>query len=132
MGMYTFILHDTLSDGVLKQQDSAAIIRLLVFGAGCLIGLLCFSNFVSWTFKHYKNTTLALLTGFMIGSLNKIWPWRNVLEWRVSSNGEKKPFLEESILPEALDSTVLLALICAIVGFGLVFGLEKLDKKETH
>ena len=72
LGMYQFILHQTLKEGVLENQEPAALITLGIFALGCLLGLATFSRVLSWTFKRYKNTTLALLTGFMIGSLNKV------------------------------------------------------------
>ena len=53
--------------------------RIFIFAAGALIGLLSFSHVLKWLFKNYKNTTLAVLTGFIFGSLNKIWPWKETL-----------------------------------------------------
>jgi putative membrane protein len=76
LGMYTFILHDTLKDGVLEQQDPQAFLIMGVFGLGMVIGLATFSRVLSWAFRSYHDTTLALLSGFMFGALNKIWPWR--------------------------------------------------------
>lgn len=130
MGMYTFII-PTVKDA-LSTFNPESLIILAVFGTGCLIGLATFSRVLSWTFKNYRNQTLALLTGFMIGSLNKIWPWRNVLEYRENSKGDMVPFLEESVLPNSFEgeSMVLVSIISMIFGFIIVFGLERLDKKN--
>ena len=76
MGMYQFILHDTLKTGVLENGDTTCIIRMVVFGLGCIVGLLSFSRVMSWAFKHHNQITLATLTGFILGSCYKLWPWR--------------------------------------------------------
>ena len=79
-------------------------------------------------FDHHKNTTLAMLIGFMIGSLNKVWPWKEVLETRINSHGKTIPFLEKSILPQNFDgdAQVLLAIILAVFGFLVIYGMEKI------
>src|SRR5690606_11436652 len=84
-----------LSDGlVLMDIDilGGALLKLIIFGAGAIVGIKAFSNVLNWMFKHHKNLTLAVLTGFMIGALNKIWPWKEVLEYRIDSAGVKVPF----------------------------------------
>lgn len=130
MGMYTFIIPTVKN--ALQTFDTQSLIILAVFGAGVLTGLVTFSRVLSWTFKNYYNQTMALLTGFMIGSLNKLWPWRNVLEYRENSKGEMVPFLEESVLPGAYenDPMILGVIICMIIGFVAVLGLERLGKKH--
>jgi putative membrane protein len=64
------------------------MIKLMTFAVGAILGLKLFSKILHWMFAHHKNTTLAVLIGFMIGSLNKIWPWKQVLETRLNSHGE--------------------------------------------
>ncbi|MCF1422199.1 DUF368 domain-containing protein [Mangrovimonas futianensis] len=66
--------------------------RILLFIAGAVVGLLTFSRILKWLFKNYYNTTLALLTGFIIGSLNKIWPWKETLTVLKNETGEVVPF----------------------------------------
>lgn len=126
LGMYTFIL-PTVKEA-LKTFDFAALMIVGVFALGCLFGLATFSRVLSWTFKHYRNITIALLTGFLIGSLNKLWPWRNVLEYRTNSKGETVPFLEKSVLPGQFegDPQVGLAILLMGVGIVLILGLERL------
>ena len=132
MGMYSFIL-PTVKKAI-TTFDSQSLVIMGVFAAGCLLGLMTFSRVLSWTFKHYKNPTLALLTGFMIGSLNKLWPWRNVLSTRINSKGKEVPFIEESVLPSNYDSEpfVLAVVICMIIGFLSVFLIERLGTKTTE
>ena len=105
-----------------------AILKLGVFAIGAIIGLKSFSKVLHWMFDKHKNTTLALLIGFMAGSLNKVWPWKQVLETRINSHGEVVPYIDKSILPQNFDGQpqVLTAIILAIIGFIVIFGMEKL------
>lgn len=65
--------------------------KISIFAAGCIIGLLSFSHVLKWLFRHYKNITLAVLTGFIFGSLNKIWPWKETLTVLKRATGETVP-----------------------------------------
>ncbi len=127
LGKYLFIM------GSLKSLDIPVI---LVFASGCLIGLLSFARVVSFMFKRFHNATLAVLTGFMLGSLNKVWPWKNVLEYRTNSHGEKVAFIEESVLPNTYaditgsDPQLLAAIGLAAFGFILVFAIEMIAKRK--
>lgn len=107
---------------------STSLMRLGAFAIGAIIGLKTFSKILHWMFDHHKNTTLALLIGFMIGSLNKVWPWKEVLETRINSHGKTVPFLEKSILPHNFegDAQVLLAIVLAVFGFLVIYGMEKI------
>lgn len=108
-----------------------AMVKLSVFALGAIIGLKSFSKILHWMFEKHKNTTLALLIGFMAGSLNKVWPWKQVLETRVNSHGEVVPFIENSILPQNFDGNpqVMTAVILAVIGFVVIFGMEKMASK---
>lgn len=130
LGMYTFIVPTVKN--ALKTFETESLVIIGVFGLGCLLGLATFSRLLSWTFKHYRNITLALLTGFMVGSLNKVWPWRNVLEYRVNSKGEQVPFLEQSVLPGSFDGEAMLvgSLLLMVLGFVSVFLLERLQSSK--
>ena len=113
---------------VLDAIHNKNITLLAIVAAGAVTGLLSFSKLLNWLFDHYKNLTLAALTGFIFGSLNKIWPWKEVLTWRVNSKGIPVPFTERSISPfnYAQDSQIGTAIILAIIGFTLIIILEKL------
>src|SRR5690606_10462784 len=106
--------------------------RLAVFAVGAILGIKLFSKALTWMVEHYKGITLALLTGFMIGSLNKIWPWKEVLTTYTNSHGEEVPILEKSILPGQFegDPQILSAVIAAVIGFLLIFLLEKLAVRK--
>jgi len=106
--------------------------KLLFFVSGALIGLLSFSHLLKWLFKHYHNLTLAILTGFIFGSLNKVWPWKETLTWHVNSKGVKTPLIDKSVLPFDYqgDHHLFLAIILIIVGFLTIFILEKIGSKK--
>lgn len=105
---------------------------IFTVGLGAIVGILSFSKILKWLFAHYKNYTLAALTGFIIGSLNKIWPWKSTISTYIDSHGETKPLLEKSISPYSFagDAQLFWAIILAIFGFVLILGLEKLATKK--
>jgi len=70
-----------------------------IFGLGCIAGLLSFSRVVSWMLKKYHDLAIGVLSGFMIGSLNKVWPWKVTTAFRLNSEGEQVPKLTENVLP---------------------------------
>ena len=99
---------------------------------GAIVGLLSFAKVLKWLFKNYKNATLAILTGFVIGSLNKIWPWKEVLQ-SVVINGKTKILQEKSISPFTVENNSLTAaILLAILGFLLIVVLEKLGNKKNN
>ncbi len=104
---------------------------ILVFVLGCILGLLGFSRFLNWILTHYRFPTLALLAGFMIGSLNKVWPWKEVISYRLNHAGEQVPAFDKSILPwhylniTGQDPQVFKAILCAALGVLLVVAIEK-------
>ncbi len=98
---------------------------------GAIVGLLTFSRVLKWLFDHYQNLTLATLTGFIIGSLNKIWPWKKVLQTEII-DGKMKILQEKSVLPFDFegDNQLMYALFFAAIGFGVILLLEKLAVKK--
>ncbi len=139
MGAYTTVIGivTQLGDGISTLNSTLffdALGKLLIFGVGAVLGLKIFSKALNWMFKHHKNITLAVLTGFMIGALNKIWPWKEVLQYRLNHAGEEVPFIERSILPQNYDGSpqVFLALIFTLIGFLTIFLLERIALKKTR
>jgi len=124
LGAYK-VLSDALHDFDLK--------RVGLFAFGAIVGLLSFSHVLKWLFKHYHNLTLAILTGFILGSLNKIWPWKEVLTWRQNSEGHLVPLLEKSISPSSYEGNPQLAYAISlmVIGFLTIFILEKLGSKKV-
>ena len=121
--------YKTLSDAIHDFNFK----KLALFVGGAIVGLLSFSHVLKWLFKTYHNLTLALLTGFIIGSLNKVWPWKKVLTWRENSEGIQVPFLEQSVSPFSFDgdSKIVLAMSFMVIGFLTIFLLEKLGSKAS-
>ncbi len=102
---------------------------------GAVIGLALFSRGLSYLFDHYRSLTLAVLAGFVFGALNKVWPWKEVIETYVNRHGVEEPLVERSILPHTyteltqLNAHVGAAIAFCIAGFAIVFILEQLAKK---
>lgn len=105
---------------------------IIVFAIGCFLGILGFSRFLSWILTHYRFPTLALLAGFMIGSLNKVWPWKEVVSFRINSEGLQVPAFDRSIWPgqymESVgqDPRLFQAILFAALGVFLVVAIEKI------
>lgn len=139
MGQYAFILN------AVKEMDVKVI---LSFAAGAIIGLLSFARVISWLFKKYHDHTIAVLTGFMIGSLNKVWPWKTTVEAYMDRHDEWQPLIQNNVLPGAYEvitpaeatqlgitekpSMLLPAIGMAIVGFALVMLLERVGKEKDE
>lgn len=136
MGSYETVIGtiNTFREGLTTANSeilTQALLKLGVFAVGAVIGLKSFSKILHWMFEHHKNTTLTLLVGFMVGSLNKVWPWKEVLETRINSHGEVVPYIDKSILPQHFDGDpkIVMAIVLAILGFVLIFGMEKMASK---
>ncbi len=120
MGLYEPIL------GALKNLDLGI---MALFGAGAVIGLLSFSRLLSWLLAGWREATFAVLTGFMLGSLVKVWPWKETLSIRLNSKGETVPFLQQNILPEP-GADLLWALLLMVTGAALVLLLEWVANRQ--
>lgn len=122
---------------VLDAIRALDIGTLLIFAGGCLVGLLSVARLITWAFRRYHDLVLALLTGFMVGALNKVWPWKETLSWRTNSAGERVPLNEASTSPlgyaeiTGQDPQLMLAVICALLGLSLVLAVEWAGRKNT-
>lgn len=102
---------------------------LLSFVVGAAIGLLSFSHLLSWLLHSYYRQTMALLTGVLLGSLQVIWPWKQVLEVTLDRHGSEIPLVQQNVSPFfyeslGLNASLLSAAIMAIVGIVLVLSME--------
>lgn len=119
---------------ILTAVNELQLDRLVLFMTGCVIGLLSVAQLLSWAFARYRDAMLALLTGIMLGALNKVWPWKEAVSWRTNSHGERVPLEEINLLPGTYadvtgDSSALLAaILLAILGIVLVLGLDWLGR----
>ena len=136
MGSYAVVIGtiNHFREGILSlnfQVIFQAVLKLGTFAIGAILGLKLFSKVLHWMFDNHRNSTLALLTGFMLGSLNKVWPWKEVISTRIDSHGVEVPFMEKSILPTAFngDNQLLVAILLMIAGFLTIFIVEKVGAK---
>ncbi|MFI3316976.1 MAG: DUF368 domain-containing protein [Rikenellaceae bacterium] len=126
LGKYQYIL-SALSD------FNIPVIALFI--AGAAIGIILFSHLLSFLLKNFHTATISLLTGFMIGSLNKVWPWKETLQSTANSHGELVALVERNILPsefEAINgqsSLFIYAIAMVIVGFFTIYAIEKVGAK---
>ncbi len=123
LGKYAYII------GAVSTFDLPV---LLVFAVGAVAGIISFSHLLSWLLAKYHGVTVALLTGFMVGSLNKIWPWKVVLETYLDSHGTVQPLVERNILPGSYSALhdgepALLGGAIALMAAGLllIWGIER-------
>lgn len=129
LGLYPFIL------GAVKGLD---INVLALFASGCLVGIVSFAGLLRWLLVRWRDLTLALLTGLMLGSLNKLWPWKETLTWHADSHGQQVPLLQANLLPgrfaevSGQDPQLLLAILLALGGVLLVLGLEWLAGRRQQ
>jgi putative membrane protein len=121
MGNYALVL------GAISRLDFGILIPL---AAGCAIGLVAFSHALKWIFERYANATLALMTGFVVGSLAIIWPWKHTLTGIIQRDGgETKTVVTgyDWYLP-GLDATTGLALLLAVMGAALIILMERVAR----
>ncbi len=116
---------------VLAAVKGLQIDILAIFLCGCVIGLLTFSHLLSWLLRKFRDATLMFLTGLMIGTLPKIWPWKETLTWRTNSKGEQVPLLQQNLSPfdyehiTSQPSQLVIAVVMMFAAIALVLSLEK-------
>lgn len=122
---------------MLMAVKELQLVTLCIFASGCATGLLSFSHVLSWMFKYYKTMTLALLGGFMLGSLNKVWPWKQTIESVIDRHGKEIPLDQKNILPHTFETLytqpayMWYAIILMLFGMGMVVVLEKISQRPA-
>ncbi len=128
LGKYQFVI------GAVGNLN-VSVLGILVLGA--LVGIISFSNLLSWLLRKYHDVTIAVLAGFMVGSLNKVWPWKKTVSTFVDRHGEIQPLVEKNILPSEFavhtsqDPLLLQAVIVAVAGFALIFIIEGITQSKS-
>jgi putative membrane protein len=118
LGMYSTVL------AALKSFD---LLFILVFALGAAAGLLCFSRLLYWLLSRFHQATMAVLTGFLFGSLTVVWPWKQVTEWIAGSHGQLKPAQQIPVMPNdylavsGQDPQIALCIVLMLLGFALVW-----------
>jgi len=109
---------------------------LAILALGALVGIISFSNVLSWFLRKYHDMTIAVLSGFMVGSLNKVWPWKQTTQTFLDRHGEVQPLVQRNLLPADFaaqtgqDPMLIQTLILAAAGFALIFIVEGLTRSR--
>ena len=107
---------------------------IAVFVIGAVVGIISFSHLLSWLLKHLHDITVAVLMGFMVGSLNKVWPWKETVETYLDSHGVAQPLVQHNVAPGAFEqltgqpSLLVQAILLCAVGFLAIYGIELLAR----
>jgi len=126
LGKYEFITA-TLKNPFLPQH----LLIIFVFCLGCLIGLLSSARLLNYLLQNFRQLTLAFLTGLMVGSMQKIWPWKEILATKII-RGTPHVIWGSNIMPQTLNSEVCFAVVLAVIGFIAVLIIERLARgKES-
>ncbi|HKL44103.1 MAG TPA: DUF368 domain-containing protein [Candidatus Absconditabacterales bacterium] len=125
LGQYQEVLGNIVS---LTGGNFKVIIPIIIFIIGAIAGLISFSKLLHWIKSRWHDQMVVILIGFMLGSLNKVWPWKKTIDTFVDRHGEVQPLIQKNILP-VFDSNVLYAILVAIGGFGLVLLIHYLAEK---
>ena len=121
LGKYQYIMH---------AVGEFNIPVIVVFVIGAAAGIISFSHLLSWLLKHWHDVTVAVLMGFMVGSLNKVWPWKETVETYLDSHGVAQPLVQNNIAPGTFEqltgqpSLLVQAILLGIVGFLVIYGIE--------
>ena len=126
LGVYSHVI------GAIKALE---LTTLLFFGAGCAIGLLTFVRILTWLLDHYHQRVIALLAGFIAGSLYLVWPWKEVMSVYTDSHGIDKPLTQANVLPARFElitgesAQLFACILLMLLGLVVVFALEKFGEK---
>ena len=115
----------------LEAVNNRDIGTLFILTLGAAAGLLSFVRVLSWLLKRYHDLTMAVLIGLMLGSLRKIWPWKETLTTFIDSSGKEVPGLQINIIPQQLNGEIVLAFLFASLGFLVVLGLHYWELKKN-
>nr|WP_125716484.1 DUF368 domain-containing protein [Pseudoalteromonas rubra] len=122
---------------VLSAVNEMQIMLIALFLGGCVIGLMAFSRLLSWLLSRFEQVTFALLCGFLLGSLNLLWPWKQVLTSYTNSKGIEKPLMQANVLPAEFarltsqDPQVLACVSLAVAGLALILLIEWISSKDA-
>lgn len=130
-GSFLLIILGKYQQILMAVQDKD-FITLGIFMVGAVIGLALFSRVLSWMFEYHESFIISILTGFMIGSLRKIWPWKETISSMVDSHGKLVPIVQHNAMPPAFDTHFLFAAGLFLVAMGLVIVIEKSSKSKPE
>ncbi|MCS6827922.1 MAG: DUF368 domain-containing protein [Caldilinea sp.] len=122
LGKYHFFIN------AVNQRD---LVSIGLGGVGAAIGLVSFAQVLSWLFRRYHDLTVAALTGLMIGSLRKVWPWKETVATMLDRHGEEVPLLQRNFVPPffvegSFNTEIVFALAAALLGVAIVLVVERI------
>ena len=116
---------------VIAAIKNFELLTLGYVGLGCVVGLMCFSRILTLLLARFYDVTVALLVGFMLGSLTKIWPWKHTTSYQIKHDGSQIPVVQEPVLPGAYeqltggDPEIVLALAALVTGFFVISLMDR-------
>ncbi len=126
-----------LYSAVLEAITTLDILSIVCLACGCVLGLVSFARILSHLFASFRRLTLSVLTGFMLGSLLKLWPWSQTMSYQLNADGSAIPLVEERLLPlnfemtTGQDADIVMAALAALSGCILVILLESLQRAKN-
>lgn len=122
LGKYQFML------GAVNNRD---IVSLAILAMGAAVGIVVFAQLLGYLLKRHHDLTVAILTGFMLGSLRKLWPWKETVESILGSHGEPIPIRQLNIFPPAYNLEFVFAIGLMIIGVVTVILIDRLADVQT-
>jgi putative membrane protein len=116
---------------VITAIKNFELLTLCYVGLGSVVGLMCFSRILTVLLARFYDVTVALLVGFMLGSLTKIWPWKHTTSYQIKHDGSQIPVVQEPVLPGAYeqltgaDPEIVLALAALVTGFFVISLMDR-------
>jgi len=121
LGKYQYMLD------AIHQREIGII---LIFISGIVVGILSFVRVLEWLFRRFHDLTIAILTGFVIGSLNKIWPWKKIIQSITTDSGKVLVIQDVNTWPPAFDGQFMIVILLAVAGFITAFSLHAIPQKH--
>lgn len=112
---------------ILAAVRTLDLVTLISVALGAVFGLAIFSRFLSWLFKEHHDISVSILSGFMLGSLRKLWPWQEVILTRVNSHGETVALATKNLIPQNFDLNTILVIVMIMAGVAIMVVVDKLD-----
>ena len=115
---------------VLQALNNRDIFTLATVAAGACVGIVLFSRFLGWLFANHHDLIVSILTGFMLGSLRKVWPWKKVVHI-ITTGGQGTVEIHQNILPGSIDMRTIWAVALMALGCAIVLALDQLAHHKT-
>jgi putative membrane protein len=129
-GAFILVLLGKYQD-VLDAVVIGDVTTLAIVAGGCVVGLLSFARLLRWLFQHYHDVVVATLMGLMLGSLRKVWPWKETQTFTADPGGIANVTQDINVLPTAITPEVGLIVGLMLLGVGLILGMERLNARWT-